>query len=136
MSTTLAFKVHSHARIQTTILRAPLREAVRFFVVRAVIRHLGVVFFVVLGMLILALAQLIYRHERGWVVGFLGAVVVFTGGFIVMMYVAHYRNTIGRFRQLRSPEATFSYDEQVICFTSELGSATMPWSAITEVWRP
>jgi hypothetical protein len=52
-----------------------------------------------------------------------------------MVYVAHFRNTIGRLRQMRTPEATLSYDEENICFTSELGTATVPWSAITDVWR-
>ena len=32
------------------------------------------------------------------------------------------------------PEATFAYDEERVTFTSELGSSTLPWSAITEVW--
>jgi hypothetical protein len=112
-----------------------LHEAVRFFVVRAVLRQLGSMFFIVVGGLILALAWYMYIHERGWIIGFLVATILFVGVFIAMIYVAHHRNTIGRFRQMRTPEATFSYDEQVVCFTSELGSSTMPWSAITEVWR-
>lgn len=112
-----------------------LREAVRFFVLRILFRQLGVMFFVAVGSLIFALAWLMYHHDRGWTVGFLVATIVFIGAFIAMVYVAHYRNTIGRFRQMSTPEATVCCDEQGICFASELGSATVPWSAITEVWR-
>jgi peptidoglycan/xylan/chitin deacetylase (PgdA/CDA1 family) len=36
---------------------------------------------------------------------------------------------------MRSPAATLAYDEQKFTLASEFGSATMPWSAITEVWR-
>jgi hypothetical protein len=112
-----------------------LREAVRAFVFRAVIRQLGISFFIVVAVLIAFVAFLISRHDRGWMVGFLIATVLFVGVSLAFVYVAHFRNTIGRFRQMRTPEATFGYDEQQVTFTSELGSATMPWSAITEVWR-
>ena len=112
-----------------------LREAVRAFVFRALIRQLGVSFFIVVALLIATLALLISQHDRGWMVGFLIATVLFVGVFLATVYIAHLRNTIGRFRQMRTPEATFGYDEQQFTLTSELGSSTMPWSAITEVWR-
>jgi len=111
-----------------------LREAVRTFVLRGVFGRLGISFFVV-AILTAFLGFLISRHDRDWTVGFLSATILFVGVFLAWVYVAHFRNTIGRFRQMRSPEATFGYDEQQVIFTSELGSATMPWSAITEVWR-
>lgn len=112
-----------------------LREVVRVFVFRALLRQLGLSFFIVVGFLILALGWSVSRQDNGWMVGFLAATVFFIGVFLAMVYVAHFRNTIGRFRQMRTPEATLTYDEEKIGFTSELGSATMPWSAITEVWR-
>ena len=112
-----------------------LRKAVRAFVFRALIRQLGVSFFLVVALLVVILGVLISHHDRGWMVGFLIATVLFVGVFLAVVYVAHFRNTIGRFRQMRTPEATFGYDERQVTFTSELGSSTMPWSAITEVWR-
>ena len=112
-----------------------LREAVRCFVLRVVIRQLGGVFLVLVALVIACVAFLISRHDRSWTVGFLIATVLFIGVFIASVFVAHLRNTIGRFRQMRTPEATLGYDEQQISLTSELGSATMPWSVITEVWR-
>ena len=112
-----------------------LRAAVRVFVLRSIGRHLGIAFFVVLAGLVADLAWLLAHHDRGWMVGFLVAMILFVGAFFAAIYVAHYRNTIGKFRQMLMPEATFGYDEEQFEMTSELGSATMPWSAITEVWR-
>ncbi len=112
-----------------------LREAVRSFFFRAVIRGLGPLFFLSGGLLVACLAYLLWSGDRSWKVGAFAAGPVFIGILFLAVYQAHYRNTIGRFRQMRSPEATLSYDDERFTLTSELGSATMPWSAITEVWR-
>jgi hypothetical protein len=42
-----------------------LREAVRAFVFRAVIRQLGIFFFIVVAVLVAIVAFLISRHEEG-----------------------------------------------------------------------
>jgi hypothetical protein len=112
-----------------------LREVVRVFVFRALLRQLGVLFFIVFTLLVADLVWFVSRGDSGWFVVFLAATVLFVLAFFAMIYVAHFRNTIGRFRQMRTPEATLSYDEQQICFASELGSSTLPWSSITDVWR-
>jgi hypothetical protein len=112
-----------------------LRSAIRSFVFRAVIRQLGTTFFLVVAVVIGITIYLLAQHDRSWVVGFLCAAVLFVGVFIAAVFVAHQRRTLGRFRRMRSPEATLAYDEQQFTLTSELGSATMPWSAIEEVWR-
>ena len=112
-----------------------LREAVRRFVVRALFRRMGVVFWLAFGSLVLDLAWQLWRHENDWMTGFLAATVFCAGTFIAALYTAHCRNTIGRFRKMRTPEAAFAYDQNNLCFTSELGSSKLPWSAVTEVWR-
>jgi ABC-type transport system involved in multi-copper enzyme maturation permease subunit len=94
-----------------------------------------VTFFLAVAVLVFILVTLISTQDKGWTVGFLIATLFFVGVFIAMIYVAHHRNTLGKFRQMRNPEATFAYDEESICLTSELGSATLPWSSVTEVWR-
>ena len=112
-----------------------LREAVRVFVFRTLVRQLGVMFFVVTAGLVGMLAWLLARHERGWMVEFLAALLLFVVLFMAAVYVTHRRNTIGKFRAMGKPEATLRYDEEQIHFASELGSSSMPWSAIAEVWR-
>jgi len=112
-----------------------LREAVRAFVVRSALRQLGISFFVVVAVLIAILAYDILQGDRGWMVGLLIAFLTFAAVFPTALYVTHLHNSMERFRRMRLPEATFGYDEQQLTLTSELGSSTMPWSAITEVWR-
>jgi hypothetical protein len=112
-----------------------LRAAVRAFCVRAIVRGLGLRFFVVLAIAIACATGLVAQRERGWAVPFMLATLLFVVLFIVSIYVAHMRNTLGTYRRMRRPEGTLSFDEEQFTLASELGSATLPWSAVTEVWR-
>jgi YcxB-like protein len=122
---------HATLRYSETLLRS----AVGSFVFRAITRRLGTTFILAIAAVVGITIYLLAQNDRSWVIGFLSATVLFAGAFIAAVFLAHYRNTIDRFRQMRSPEVTLAYDEQQFTLTSELGSATMPWSAITEVWR-
>lgn len=112
-----------------------LRAAVRAFCVRAVVRGLGLRFFVVLVIVIACVTALLAQGARGWAVPLMLSALLFVALFIVSIYVAHFRNTLGTFRRMRRPESTLSFDEEQFTLASELGSATLPWSAVTEVWR-
>ena len=112
-----------------------LRAAVRSFVFRSITRGFGLRFFVVCAALAVYLVYMIAQGERDWMVGVTASMLFFVGVFFLILYLAHYRNTVGRFRKMRVPEATLSYTEESFTLTSELGSGTMPWTAITEVWR-
>jgi len=112
-----------------------LREVVRVFVIRTITRGFGWRFFIVYSSLAVNVAYLVFHGDRSWVVGALAATLLFVGIFFLVIYLAHYRNTIGRFREMRVPEASFSYTEEQFTVASELGSATLPWSSIVEVWR-
>lgn len=112
-----------------------LRAAVRAFCLRAFVRGLGLRFFLVLAISVACLTLLIAQRERSWTVPFMLSALFFVALFVVTIYVAHMRNTLGTFRRMRRPESTLSYDEEQFTLASELGSATLPWSAITDVWR-
>ena len=112
-----------------------LREAVRAFVARSIVRGFGLRFFVACALLVACIAYLLSHGDRSWVVGALAATLLFVGIFFLVIYLAHRLNTVGRFRQMQIPEATLTYTEEQFTLTSELGSATLPWSSITEVWR-
>lgn len=122
---------------QTTLLFSEplLRAAVRAFWMRAVVRGLGLRYALALVVATACAAILIIQRERSWVVPFLVSTLLLSALFVVSIYVAHLRNSLGKYRQMRRPEATFSYDEEQFTLASELGSSTLPWSAITEVWR-
>ena len=112
-----------------------LREAVRFFVRRSLVRGLGFGSLVAICLVMGGVALQIANGDRGWFVGAMVSFLVFVCVFLALIYVAHFRNTIGRFREMRNPEATLSLHEAHFTVTSELGSATMPWSSITEIWH-
>ena len=122
---------------QTTIRYSEplLRAAVRAFCVRALGRALGLRFLLALGMVVASVTALLVQRERSWVIPFLLSALLFVAAFIVSIYVAHMRNTLGTYRGMRHPEATLSFDEEHFTLASELGSSTLPWSAVTEVWR-
>jgi len=111
-----------------------LRQAVRAFVIRSILRF-GVKFFLACGVVGVCAGFLISHGDRSWVVGALAATLVFVGVIISLVYLAHYRYTVGSFREMRVPEATLSCDEEQFTIASELGSATLPWSSIAEIWR-
>lgn len=114
-----------------------LREVVRVFVVRSLRGRLGRLYFVAVALMVitLVLVSLVLRGERGWFVGFTAAGVLCVVAVVASVFIAHSRNTIGRFRKMRSPEATFRCTDEDFTLTSEMGTATMPWSAVEEVWR-
>ena len=112
-----------------------VREAVRAFVLRTLFKRLGTGFFVAIALEATITIWLVSQGDRSWVVGVFGAAFIFVAFFPMVVYVAHYRNTIGKFRQMKVPEGTIIYNEEQFTLESELGSATLPWSAITEVWR-
>jgi len=112
-----------------------LREVVRTFVIRSLRGRLGRLYFVAVGLMVIALVSLVLRGERGWLVGFMAGGMLCVVTVVASAFIVHSRNTIGRFRKMRSPEATFVCTDQDFTFTSEMGTATMPWSAVEEVWR-
>ena len=108
-----------------------LREAVFAFWRRTV----GVGFFIALALLVCSLAFLLWHGDRSWFVGALGAFLVFGCGFTVLVYFVHLRNALAKFRGMGAPIAAVSLGEASFTMSSGLGSTTLRWSAVTEVWR-
>lgn len=112
-----------------------VREAVRAFVTRSIIRGFGLRSLIAFALVVFCLVTLIFQGDRSWVVGAMAATLLFIGVFLLILYLSHYRHTVGRFRKMRVPEAAFSYTEEHFTLASENASTTLPWSMITEVWR-
>ena len=108
-----------------------LREAVFAFWRRTV----GVGFFVALALLLGALAFLVWQGDRSWFVGALGAFLVFGLGFAFVVYFVHLRNTLAKFRAMGAPIATLALEDTSFTMSSGLGSTSLQWSAVTELWR-
>jgi len=108
-----------------------LREAVFAFWRRTV----GVGFFVAFALLLCSLLVLVWHGDRSWFVGGLGAFLVLGLGFAFVVYFVHLRNAMAKFRGMGAPIATLSLEDASFTMSSGLGSTSLQWSAVTEVWR-
>ncbi len=79
---------------------------------------------------------LVARGDRSWQIGVTGAAVAISLLVCATVYVVHYRNAIGKLRDMGgTPEATLRADEESFTLTSAAGLATLPWSSVKEVWQ-
>jgi hypothetical protein len=75
------------------------------------------------------------RGDRGWAVGLLGATLLAPPILISVVWLAHYRNTVGKFRSMQSPIANLTIGADGLAVASALGSVQIPWSILTEIWE-
>lgn len=98
-------------------------------------RSVGTGFVVALLIIALGLVFYLARGESSWVVGMLGTVLTFGVLFVVTLYFVHYRNSLAKFREMGSPNATFRADDSSFTFSSDAGTATLQWAAVKELWK-
>jgi hypothetical protein len=98
-------------------------------------RTVGVGFGVAMAMVAGSLAYLLWAGDRSWVVGVEAAVLLFGVAIALTVYVVHYRNAIAKLRQMPSLQARFVAEQQQFTATSEIGSTTLAWSSVKELWR-
>ena len=118
---------------ETTLIysEALLRQAVFAFWRRSV----GVSFLVALLVAALGLGVLVSQGVASWLVAALAAVLVLGIGFATAVYVVHYRKSLRKFRQMDKPRATFRADESSFTMSSDIGTTTLQWSAVKELWQ-
>lgn len=119
---------HEATLIYSTAL---LRQAVFAFWRRSV----GVGFFVALLIAALGLVVLVALGQASWLIGGLAAVLVLGIAFAIVIYVVHYRRSLHKFRQMNQPRATFCADESSFTMSSDIGTTTIQWSAVKELWQ-
>ena len=88
-----------------------------------------------LALVAVGLIASIRGGDTSWFVGVLGSVLVLGMCFAVSLYVVHYRNALHKLRAMGSPQATFEASESLLSLSSGAGSASLPWSTVTEVWQ-
>jgi hypothetical protein len=98
-------------------------------------RSVGVGFIVALFVGVLGLGLLIAQGVASWLVGTFAAVLVLGIAFATAVYVVHYRNSLRKFRQMDKPRATFRADESSFTMSSDIGTTTLQWSAVKELWQ-
>jgi hypothetical protein len=108
-----------------------IRHAVRAFWWRVV----GFRFIAAAALVSIALVISILRGDTSWRTGVLATILAITIALIVAIYVLHYRNALQKLTAMGKPQATLSASESSLTLSSGAGSATLPWSAVTEIWR-
>jgi len=79
--------------------------------------------------------RLLVDGDRSWVVGLTAAVVLLGVVMPVAVYLVHYRNSMRKFRQMSPPVAEFVADDDTFTLSSDRGTTSLKWNAVTEVWR-
>ena len=98
-------------------------------------RTVGVGFLVAVALMIGFLIWLLVEGDRSWVVGLVAAVVLLGVLMPVAVYVVHYRNSLGKFREMSEPVAELVADQNGITMSSDRGSSSLKWELVKEVWR-
>lgn len=76
-----------------------------------------------------------YFYGMNWFLALVASLVILGTLLIVAIFITHYRHTLARFRRLKAPTATLVADCEQLTVTSDLGSSTIAWRVISEVWQ-
>ena len=98
-------------------------------------RVTGFRFLIALALVAFGFAVLIYEGDTSWSTGVSGSVLVLGVFFSFAIYAVHYRNAVEKLRAMGRPQATLEASDDGLSFSSGAGSASIPWSAIAEVWQ-
>lgn len=82
-----------------------------------------------------ALITLLWLGDRSWWVGFFGADLLIILVLLTAVWRAHWVNTLGKFRRMGEPKAAFTFSDTGMTVASDMGSSTVPWSMVEEVWE-
>lgn len=121
-------------RVEVRYTEPLVREAVNAFYWRTLRRRFGASGAIALVVTLIAFGVLVLDGDRSWVVGFTGACLLLVLLIFLAGYIAHYRSATGRLARMSSPEARFEFSAQGFAIASELGSASLTWSSVREIW--
>lgn len=119
-----------HTRLRYT--EPMVRSTVRTFMWRRLVYRpwlLG------LALGLIAVALFLPRGDDApYLVAALTGTVVALVLLVLVLWRAHFTNTVGRFRALDPPEADLTLDDAGLTVSSNCGASTLPWTSFTEVW--
>lgn len=73
--------------------------------------------------------------DRSWLLGLFGVVAALPALLLLTGWRAHFVNTVGKVRRMKTPEARFALDADGVKISAEDGDATIKWSAVSEIWE-
>lgn len=107
-----------------------VRKAVKEFYKRTVGMSLPIVF----GLMLVFFVYLLATGNTSWITGLVGSALAFALVFLIALYVAHYRNSMQRFRAMRDPTAILELHDDSLTIRADSGSNEIPSTSIAEVW--
>jgi len=97
-------------------------------------RSVGVGLPIVLILMTVYWVFLLARGDSSWIVGALAAILFVAVAFIIAIYIVHYRNAFKKLRAMGPPRATFAAHTDHFSFASQIGTSTLRWSSVRELW--
>lgn len=98
-------------------------------------RVTGWKFLIGLVLMLFSIIGKITSGDRSWWLSALIAVFCLGIIFSAAIYIVHYKQTIGKFRRMTSPQGTFEVGETHFKVTSDMGSSELAWKTVTEIWQ-
>lgn len=98
-------------------------------------RTVGAGFIVALALVALGVGLLVALGANTWFVGAAGSVLLMGTVFAMTVYAVHYRASMRRFGEMGRPQATFRVDASTFTVSSDIGTTTLQWSAVKELWQ-
>lgn len=95
----------------------------------------GVAFLGAMLLVAAGLGVLVMQGDTSWVVGAMATVLVLSVVFSGALYFLHYRASLHKFRAMGSAQAALRVDDASFSIESSIGSVTLLWSSIKELWR-
>jgi YcxB-like protein len=95
----------------------------------------GGFYLLVLFAMSLGVAALVSQGDRSWLMGLMGMAIGMGYLMLLCLYVIHLKNSMAKLRDMGSPNATFRADEQSFTLESGIGTSTLQWSTVKELWK-
>ncbi|HKD29310.1 MAG TPA: YcxB family protein [Xanthobacteraceae bacterium] len=127
-------KTPTEATYRVAYTEPMLRRAVWLFVWRGAMRPRGWLWLVAIALIGIGLAGG-WSREPSWVLAVYIAAIALAPLYFLLVWRAHFVNTVGLFRSMASPTAEFVFRDQDVSISSELGSTTLPWTRFIDVWE-
>jgi hypothetical protein len=111
-----------------------VRDAVRTFVWhRAVIDQK--MMWLVSALMAVSSVYFLFWGGAGWIAGVMLVLSVAPLFFVIIIWRVHTANTLGQYKRMGDPKANVTVNSSGIDIASELGSGTIAWRNVTEVWE-
>lgn len=111
------------------------RELVKFAVWKFWTRSIGLGGFVVFAAFCITFIVLFLLGDRSWLLGFLGAMIVFCLAIGGGSYFVYLKRSMEKFNRMEMPTAKFYFTDEGIAAESDIGKSEIPWKMIEKIWE-